>query len=86
MTGTPKTLIGAIGNGIDSINDSEPLIDPDVYASIEIHVHVEDFLRQKFAVSYLKNNDNPQTLESLKELLEEILGKKEEEEHEWENI
>lgn len=60
-TGTPKTLIGAIHNGL--------ALDPEL-SDLNISAHVRDFLSQRFSVAMI---NHPEEAKMLKALFEEIV-------------
>lgn len=68
--GTPKTMLEAIANGLESIGvEGDPFV-PSQEALVRFHV--KDFCAQKFATALLKARKNPEAQEALQELFKTL--------------
>lgn len=65
--GTPKSLLEAVNNALEEVCDEN-----NEQLDVLIANHVKDFIRQKLSVAYFKAAKNPEALEILKELKQNL--------------
>lgn len=72
MTGTPKTIMQAIDNGVEAYSSKLLGSNCAPWECNEIiEKHVRDFLAQRFGAALL-SNDNPEVIKAIAELAESV--------------
>jgi hypothetical protein len=73
MSGTPKTLVEAIMNGLEEFMPAGRAREE---LALHIEPHITDFVAQKFGCAMLEANESETKQKTLADLFEKITGRK----------